>query len=57
VTADVAGFSIPPGQPAQVSVQVSCDVRLSGLTVIPGIPGSRALTASASSPLDLYRAR
>ena len=57
VTVDTAGFAVPPGQPAQVSVQVSCDVRLSGLTAIPGIPGSRALAATASSPLDLYRAR
>lgn len=57
VTVDVAGFAVPAGEPAQVSVQVTCDVRLSGLTVIPGIPGSRALTASASSPLDVFRAR
>jgi Flp pilus assembly protein TadG len=57
VTVNVAGFAVPPGQPAQVSVQVTCDVRLSGLTVIPGIPGSRQLTASSSSPLDVYRAR
>ena len=57
VTVDTAGFAVPPGQPAQVTVQVTCDVRLPGLTVIPGIPGSRTLTATASSPLDIYRAR
>jgi Flp pilus assembly protein TadG len=57
VTVDTAGFAVPPGQPAQVTVQVTCDVQLSGLTVIPGIPGSRTLTATASSPLDIYRAR
>jgi Flp pilus assembly protein TadG len=57
VSVNTAGFSVPVGEPAQVSVQVTCDVRLSGLTVIPGIPGSRALTATSSSPLDIYRAR
>ena len=57
VTVDTAGFAVPPGQPAQVSVRVTCDVQLSGLTVIPGIPGSRTLTAASSSPLDIYRAR
>jgi len=38
------------------SQRVRC-LALSGLTAIPGIPGSRALTATASSPLDIYRAR
>ena len=57
VTVNTAGFTIPPGTPAQVTVQVTCDVRLSGLTLIPGIPGSRPLTAAFTSPLDLYRAR
>ncbi len=57
VTVDTAGFAIPPGEPAQVTVQVTCDVRLSGLTLIPGIPGSRPLTATFTSPLDIYRAR
>ena len=47
----------PARPPAQVTVQVTCHVRLSGLTVIPGIPGSQALTASFTSPLDMYRAR
>src|SRR5581483_2377734 len=55
VRVDTAGFAIPPGQPAQVTVQVTCQVRLPAL--IPGIPASRALTASFTSPLDLYRAR
>jgi Flp pilus assembly protein TadG len=57
VTVDTAGFAIPPGIPAQVTVQVTCDVRLSGLTLIPGITGGKALTAAFTSPLDLFRAR
>jgi len=50
------GFDTPLGQPAQVSASVSCTVRLSDL-LVPGIPGSRRLTASFTSPLDPYRSR
>lgn len=57
VTIDTAGFAVPAGQPSQVSATVTCTVRLAGLTAVPGIPGSRTLTASFSSPLDPYRAR
>jgi Flp pilus assembly protein TadG len=57
VSVDTSGFSVPVGDPAQVSVQVTCNVRLSGLTAVPGMPGSRTLTASFVSPLDPYRAR
>ena len=57
VRVGTAGFAVPPGAPAQVTVQVTCDVRLSGLTLIPGIPGSRQLSATFTSPLDIYRAR
>jgi hypothetical protein len=56
VTLLLAGFNTPLGQPAQVSASVSCTVRLSDL-LVPGIPGSRRLTASFTSPLDPYRSR
>src|SRR5215470_14750457 len=57
VTVDVAqGFATPLGQPAQVSASVSCTVRLSDL-LVPGLPGSRTLTARFTSPLDPYRSR
>ena len=54
---DTTGFSVPVGEPAQVSATVTCAVRLSDLTAVPGMPGSRALTATFTSPLDPYRAR
>ncbi len=57
VAVDTSGFAVPVGQAAQVSVQVSCDVRLSALTVVPGMPGSKTLTATYVSALDPYRAR
>ena len=50
------GFATPLGEPAQVSATVTCTVRLSDL-LVPGIPGSRRMTASFTSPLDPYRSR
>ena len=51
-----SGFGVPAGQPASVSAQVTCVVSLSDL-MVPGMPGSRSLTATFTSPLDPYRAR
>ena len=57
VTLDLAqGFGTPLGQPAQVSASVRCTVRLSDL-LVPGVPGTRTLTARFTSPLDPYRSR
>ena len=50
VTPDTTLFR--PG--GQVSVQVSCTVSLAGLTLLH-LPGSQTLTASFTSPIDLYR--
>jgi hypothetical protein len=51
-----AGFGVPPGQPASVWATVTCTVPLSELA-LPGLPGHRTLTATFSSPLDVYRSR
>lgn len=56
VGVDTSGFSRPAGTPATVAARVTCVVRLSDLAV-PGIPGSRTVTAAAASPLDTYRER
>lgn len=56
VTVDVAGFGVPSGRPAHVSATVTCEVRLSDL-LVPGIPGSRTLRATFTSPLDPFRSR
>jgi Flp pilus assembly protein TadG len=50
------GFAVQAGTPATVSATVSCTVSLSDLTV-PGLPGSHTITATFSSPLDVYRQR
>lgn len=56
VALDTSGFTVPVGQPADVSVDVACDVALGDL-LLPGLPGTRTVTADATSPLDTYRER
>lgn len=53
---DAAGFAVEVGRPASVTVEVTCRVRLDDIAV-PGMPGSRTLTAQMTSPLDRYRGR
>lgn len=56
VALDLGAFAIPAGQPARVTARVSCNVSMGDL-VLPGIPGSVLIDASASSALDTYRGR
>lgn len=53
---DTSGFGSPVGTPASVRATVTCVVNLSDLSV-PGVPGTRTVSASVSSPLDTYRER
>lgn len=48
----VLGLDLGPG--GQVHIQVSCVVRLTDLTV-PGMPGSRTVTADSVSVVDRFR--
>lgn len=54
VQVDTSDFAKQAGQPGTVTVTVSCRLDLSDLSV-PGIPGSRVLTARMSSPIDTWR--
>ena len=57
VFVDTGQFTtVPVGQPATVTATVSCQVPLSDL-VVPGLPGSRTLRFSFTSPLDPFRER
>lgn len=56
VQVDTAGFAVPVGQPASVSVTISCRAPLADL-LVPGLGGSRLLEATSSSPLDTFRGR
>jgi Flp pilus assembly protein TadG len=57
ITVDTAQFAVPVGTPASVSVTVVCQVSFADLAALPGVPGTRTLTASFVSPLDQYRSR
>ena len=54
VTVDTIGLFKPAGTPGAVTVTVSCTLSLADLSV-PGVPGSRLLTATMSSPIDTFR--
>ena len=54
VTVDTSGFTSAPGAPASVTVAVACTVDLSDIGVA-GLPGSRTLRDTATSPLDPAR--
>lgn len=56
VAVDTAGFAIPVGQPASVTVTVTCTAQLSDIGV-PGLPGSKRISSHFTSTLDMYRAR
>lgn len=56
VAVDTGDFGKQPGVPGSVSVTISCRLDLSDLAV-PGVPGSRVMRATMSSPLDTWRER
>jgi Flp pilus assembly protein TadG len=56
VTVDTSQFSRTVGETATVSVTVQCRLDLSDLSV-PGVPGSRLIKATMTSPIDTWRER
>ena len=56
VSVNTSGFASSVGTPATVNATVTCHVNLSDI-FLPGVPGSKAITATISSPLDTYRER
>ena len=56
VSVDTTGFASPVGTPAKITASVTCHVNLSDIW-LPGVPGTKAITATMSSPLDTYRER
>lgn len=45
------------GDDSTVTVTVTCQVSLSDLTFIPGLPGTRTVTATVTSPVDRWTQR
>lgn len=56
VTVDISDFAKPVGETGSVSASVECLLDLADLSV-PGVPGSRVIKATSSSPLDTWRER
>jgi len=56
VVVDTSGYALTVGQEASVTATIACTADLSDIG-IPGLPGSKTLTASWTSPLDTYRGR
>lgn len=56
VAIDASEWSRPAGSPARVFARIGCRVGLSDLS-IPGVPGAKDVSATASSALDVYRVR
>ncbi|KRF32284.1 TadE/TadG family type IV pilus assembly protein [Nocardioides sp. Soil805] len=54
VTVDTTDFNKQPGVQGWVDVTVACRLDLSDLAV-PGVPGSRIMRATMSSPIDTWR--
>lgn len=56
VTVDVSDFAKTVGQTGEVTATVECLLDLGDLSV-PGVPGSRLIKATSTSPLDTFRER
>ncbi|MGW1411271.1 TadE/TadG family type IV pilus assembly protein [Streptomyces sp. NPDC002403] len=56
VRISTGGLSVPVGQIGTVTATVTCTVNLSDL-LLPGVPGARTLTSTATSVVDQYRQR
>ena len=56
VSVSTSGLNVPVGQVGTVTVTVNCTVSLSDL-LLPGVPGARTLTSTATSVVDQYRQR
>ncbi|MEU9412228.1 TadE/TadG family type IV pilus assembly protein [Streptomyces sp. NPDC048281] len=56
VSINTSGLSVPVGQVGTVTATVVCTVNLSDL-LLPGVPGAKTLTSTATSVVDQYRER
>ena len=56
VSINTGGLSVPVGQVGTVTVTVTCTVNLADL-LLPGVPGAKTITSTATSVVDQYRQR
>ncbi|QSB14928.1 pilus assembly protein [Natronosporangium hydrolyticum] len=56
VVVDTSGFAQDVGEPASVTVTVTCRVSFADIDLL-GVPADQRMSASFTSPLDQYRIR
>ncbi|OEJ21519.1 hypothetical protein AS594_38915 [Streptomyces agglomeratus] len=56
VAVNTGGYALDMGVDANVTATIACTADLSDIG-LPGLPGSKTLTASWTSPIDTYRGR
>jgi hypothetical protein len=56
VDLDLTGFGAAVGVPASVTERIRCQVPLHDV-LVPGLPGTLAISGHGSSPIDTYRER
>ncbi|MFF0629930.1 TadE/TadG family type IV pilus assembly protein [Streptomyces sp. NPDC004296] len=56
VSVDTSGYATDVGTDANVTATIDCTAPLSDIG-LPGLPGSKTLSSSWTSPIDTYRAR
>lgn len=54
---DAGAFNASPGRTGIVRAHITCTVPYAQLIPVPGLPGSKTITVTATSPLDTYRER
>jgi len=57
VEVDDSQFGTPIGQRASVTATVTCEVDLSDVSGITGLPGKFTVTKTSTSPIDTHRGR
>lgn len=57
VSIDAAAFTTSPGQTSVITSTISCTLPYAQNIPVPGLPGARTITTTATSPLDTYRER
>jgi Flp pilus assembly protein TadG len=56
VIVDDSGLNVPLGEVGTVSATLTCTLNMTDIA-LPGLPGTKTITTTASSPVDAFRVR
>jgi hypothetical protein len=56
VSVDDGGLNVPLGEVGTVSATLTCTLNMTDIA-LPGLPGTKTITTTASSPVDAFRER